>query len=71
MKPDDFCSQFTPVSEEFISVTTDTASRLRVMANLLTNGHPILPLPDNINALRRAIGNETAPKDTAADHPAG
>lgn len=52
-------------------MTTDTASRLRVMANLLTNGHPILPLPDNINALRRAIGNETAPKDTAADHPAG
>ena len=43
---------------------------MTVMAKQLSNGYPVLPLPENIAAFRGLL-NAKAPTDTAADHPEG
>lgn len=69
VKEDDFCSRFERKTGH-APVVDDSMRQLAVMGKQLTNGYPILPLPENIAAFRLLL-NEKAPSDTAANHSAG
>lgn len=71
MKDDDFCSKHDPVVQTRAEFDEDALRQITVMAKQLRNGYPILPLPENLAALRAVLTDEEAPTDTTADHPQG
>ena len=66
----DFCSKFEPHVSSPWEIPADSMRQMTVMAKQLSNGYPVLPLPENIAAFRGLI-NAKASTDTTADHPEG
>lgn len=66
----DFCSKFEPHFSSPGEIPEDSMRQMTVMAKQLSNGYPVLPLPENIAAFRGLI-NAKASTDTTADHSEG
>ena len=66
----DFCSKCEPHFSTPGEIPEDSLRQMTVMAKQLSNGYPVLPLPENIAAFRGLI-NAKASTDTTADHSEG
>ena len=66
----DFCSRFEPHATAPGEIPGDSLRQMTVMAKQLSNGYPVLPLPENIAAFRGLL-NAKASTDTTADHSEG
>lgn len=68
--PNDFCSRFESKHPPLGVIPSESLRQMAVMAKQLSNGYPVLPLPENIAAFRGLL-NAKASTDTTADHPEG
>jgi len=71
VKPDDFCACYEAKQKTAAEFDEEAMRQLTVMAKQLRNGCPILPLPENLSALRVILSDEEASPNTAADPPQG